>query len=417
MTHIFVHYHLRGGGVTQVLKEQCRAFDQLGWDHGVISSQPADFCARNVVIDALDYQSPHASQLNLTSCLNTVREWPLERIWHIHNPTLGCHPQMASFVQDLLHHGERVILHIHDLAEDRRPQNLARLQRHGQPWFLLSPRVHYLVLSQRDRTLLCRAGLPESQATVLINPITPDPLPHSAEVTPYVLYPTRAITRKNIGELLLLSMLAPPLSRFATSQGPGTSYHQEEYSYWRALAEKEQCPIDWEVTENPQCLMDFRTLKTKATHLISTSTQEGFGMIFLDAISWQRPLIGRSVAHITDDLTSHHIHHPFLYDALHVDGQDFGTASFEEKKRLWQLARAHPSKVSVVHQGHGVDARAWLAQALQLDHPPLPLASIEPFHPHCHAKTIATIAERLRKAPKGPISYLDHPHIARGFAS
>lgn len=401
--------------MTQVLRQQCRAFAELGWSHGVLSSQPADFCERHATVAALDYSSHCAHELHLDACLDATKDWPSPRIWHIHNPALGCHPKMTALLTGLLQRGERVIQHHHDFAEDHRPQNLHRLTQQGLPWFPFCERSHNIVLTQRDRNILCRAGLPESQCTVLGNPLSASPLGASMEKSPYVLVPTRAITRKNIGELLLLAMLAAPHVRFATSQSPGISRHQEEYAHWQALAQQWHLPIDWAVTESMQHPLDFDALRKKSTHLLSTSRQEGFGLIFLEAIAWQRPLLGRRIAHIDSDLRAHGIDHPLLYDEILIDDVPFGPASFEEKTRLLRAAKEEPAVVHIVSRGKSHAAQQWLAWALSMHQTPLPVESIAPFHPHQHAQKIADIAKQLFRAPVGEIRHLDPQKVARGF--
>lgn len=415
MTHLFVHYHLRGGGVTQVLRQQCLSCAELGWRHGVLSSQPADCCERHATIAALDYAAHCAHELHLDDCLDAIKDWPAPRIWHIHNPALGCHPRMTALLTGLLQCGERVIQHHHDFAEDQRPQNLLRLQQQGLPWFPFCERSHSIVLTQRDRNILCRAGLPESQCSVLINPLSASPLAASMHASPYVLAPTRAITRKNIGELLLLAMLAAPDVRFAISQSPGNSQHQEEYAHWQKLAQQWQLPIDWAVTESSEHALDFDALRKKCTHLLSTSRQEGLGMIFLEAIAWQRPLLGRRIAHIDADLRAHGIEHPLLYDEILIGDVPFGPASFEEKTRLLQAFQQDSAIVQIVSKGQSHAAKDWLAQALSMHQTPLPIDTITPFHPHQHAQKIADIAKQLLQVPKGELRYLDPEKVARGF--
>jgi len=417
MMHILVHYHLRSGGVTQVLQQQSRSFEELNYDHVVLSSEKASFCRNAACVPALDYQSPTAENLHLDLCLQAIENCSQPRIWHLHNPTLGCHPRMTQFVRELVDRGERVIMQLHDFAEDQRPKNLLQLHQQGLPWFPYSPRTHYLVLTERDRNILCEAGLPPEQATILINPIDPSPLAASTRRTPYVFYPTRAITRKNMGELLLLAQLAPSETKFATSQGPGSSRYQEEYDHWRNLAHAWQLPIDWAVTEQPHGGVDFRQVQQQATHLVTTSQQEGFGMIFLEAVAWQRPLLGRRIAHVTADLRSHNVDHPFLYDEILIDGQPFSCASLTEKTRLLKRARNAPHGVEIINHHQRIDARQWLAETLSLDQAPLPISTIAPFHPDRHAQTILSIAEKLQHASLGPVLDLDLARIARGFAS
>lgn len=417
MTHVFVHYHLRPGGVTRVLQQQASVFAQQGRPFVILSAGPETSVAgEHRTLPALDYANSNADDVNHEHLLALVRDLPPPHIWHIHNPTLGCHPRMAGLIHDLVTAGERMILHIHDFAEEDRPRNLHRLAS-GPPWFPVSPRIHYIVLTQRDRGILLDAGLPESQITLLGNPVRPDPLPPPRSTHPRVLYPTRAITRKNIGEMLLLAALSPVGSRFATSLGPGKSQHQYDYLHWQKLAADLNLPIDWAITENTNDPMSFEESIAQSTHLLTTSTQEGFGMAFLEAIAWQRPLIGRAIPHIQENLQSHGIAHPQLYDRIEVNGLEFASQSREEQTNLIRHANLHPHQTSIIQRGRAFPARDWLVDTLSQMYPPLSLSLVAPFHPDQHAETIATIATSLTHAPAGSISHLDAAAILRAFSA
>jgi hypothetical protein len=417
MTHVFVHYHLRPGGVTRVLQQQASVFAQQGRPFVTLSAGPETSVAgEHRTLPALDYASSNADDVNHEHLLALVRDLPPPHIWHIHNPTLGCHPRMAGLIHDLATAGERMILHIHDFAEEDRPRNLHRLAS-GPPWFPVSPRIHYIVLTQRDRGILLDAGLPENQVTLLGNPILPNPLPPPRSAHPRVLYPTRAITRKNIGEMLLLAALAPPGSRFATSLGPGKSQHQNDYLHWQKLAADLDLPMDWAITESTNAPVSFEESIAQSTHLLSTATQEGFGMAFLEAIALQRPLIGRAIPHIQENLQRHGITHPHLYDRIKVNGLDFASQSREDQTALIRHANHHPHQATILQRGHAFPARDWLEKTLTHPQTHLSLDLLQPFHPDHHAETIASIATSLAHAPPGPIAHLDATIIRRAFSA
>jgi hypothetical protein len=414
MTHLFVHYHLRPGGVTRVLQQEAAEFSEQGIPFVTLSAGPASVMGEHREISWLDYaiEDPFA-EMDLWAA---VEDLPRPLIWHIHNPTLGYHPEMATMVHRLALAQERIILHIHDFAEDGRKENLRRLSQ-GPPWFPIGARIHYVVLTRRDRDILCHAGLPDSQVTIVGNPVMPHPLPVGAREKIRVLYPTRAITRKNMGELLLLASLAPAGTTFATTLGPGLSRHQEKYGHWQQIAKNLALPIEWAIAETGNPPPTLTDCVAECTHLITTSTQEGFGMTFLESIAWQRPLIGRAIPHIQENLSEAGIAHPFLYEGIFVDGIDFVKQSTAEQTRLLQHARLQTESVQVLQNNKYIDARQWLHEALSPKHQALPLSLLEPFHPKRHGESISRIAQSLREAPESVISHLDADSIRRSFSA
>jgi hypothetical protein len=413
MTHIFVHYHLRPGGVTRVMLQQAAAFQRMGLHCLTISSGPFDhLTGRHRCLPALDYAD--AQNLRWADLRELVKDLPQPWIWHVHNPTLGCHPDMASVIQNMAHAGERLILHLHDFAEEDRPQNLQRLSA-GPPWFPVGERIHYVVLTTRDRDILRNAGLAANRVTVIGNPILPQPFPMPQSKSAQIIYPTRAITRKNMGEMLLLAALSPAGARFATTLGPGKSLHQSSYEHWQNVAQVLDLPVDWAVTESAGCSTNFGTQIRHATHLISTSMQEGFGMAFWEAIAWQRPLIGRAIPHIEEHLADHGIRHPHLYHGIFVDSLEFSQQSVTVQTELLERAMQDPTRVQVRQGNRSVDAVSWLALALSPEHKPLPLSLLDPFHPDQHARAVDQIAQSLKNAAASDISQLDAEVIRLSF--
>ncbi len=414
MTHLFVHYHLRPGGVTRVLQCEAEEFSRRGIPFFTITAGPASsLTGEHREIPWLDYASK--APFSVKDLWATVQDLPRPLIWHIHNPMLGCHPEMSALVEQLALAQERLILHIHDFAEDGRPENLQRLSQ-GPPWFPTGARVHYVVLNRRDRDVLFRAGLSESQVTILGNPVSPHPLPLSVHEHPRLLYPTRAITRKNIGEMLLLAAIGPAGTTFATTLGPGQSRYQEEYGHWQQIANDLALPFEWAIAEKHPA-PSLEECVAEATHLITTSTKEGFGMAFLESIAWQRPLIGRAIPHIQENLADAGIVHPFLYEGIFVDGIDFAKQTTAEKTRLLEHSRSHPEFIQVLLRNRLIDARQWLLEALSPTHQPLPISLLDPFHPKRHGESISLIAQNLQEAPESAISYLDAESIRRSFSA
>ena len=125
-----VHYHLGHGGVGAVIAASSEALTRAGVRHVVLigkqnpggNHHPA---ASVREVPGLEYQTSVAPD-GLEERLRTAAEEALgfaPDIWHFHNHSLGKNSLMAEVISRLAEAGERMILQIHDLAEDGRPTN------------------------------------------------------------------------------------------------------------------------------------------------------------------------------------------------------------------------------------------------------------------------------------------------------
>jgi glycosyltransferase involved in cell wall biosynthesis len=130
------------------------------------------------------------------------------------------------------------------------------------------------------------------------------------------LYPTRAIRRKNLAELLLLAAIAAPGEHFATTRGPENPRQRARYLEWRALAAELRLPVTFEV--GPRHRGAFAALLAGAYGLVSTSVSEGFGLAFLEPWSVGRPMVGRALPEITDEFQEAGVDLMGLYRRLDV---------------------------------------------------------------------------------------------------
>jgi FMN phosphatase YigB (HAD superfamily) len=220
---------------------------------------------------------------------------------------------------------QRIVLQIHDLAEDGRPANHSLISGVTE-LYPFSSRIHYAFLNSRDRQVFLEAGLPESMASLVVNPITPTTSPgqtHSG--SPLVFAPIRAIRRKNIGELVLLSALAPEGARFAISRAPLDPDAKFIHEKWKRFADCERLPIRFDVSDrippHPDAGSDFLSWVKHSTHWVTTSISEGFGLPFLESIAHQKPLLGRSIPSLMEDHLKHGLRLGDLYDQLLIPAE------------------------------------------------------------------------------------------------
>ena len=80
----------------------------------------------------------------------------LPDLWHVHNHSLGKNLALPGALQALGDAGQRLLLQLHDFAEDGRPLNYR----------------HYAVLNGRDLKLLGAAGIPPARLHALANPVS-----------------------------------------------------------------------------------------------------------------------------------------------------------------------------------------------------------------------------------------------------
>ncbi len=205
MTVAIVHYHLGPGGVTQVIAAASRAFTAAGIRHVILAgSAPPDSPLPVRIIPALAYPGrdrPPGGPSDDSSLTDQLRAAGLDHlgsppdIWHFHNHSLGKNQSVPRAVAALAAENERLILQLHDLAEDGRPANHPFIAgRHDL--YPFSPRIRYAFLNSRDLATFQNAGLPPQNATLLSNPIPiPASTPPLPSVSPILFAPVRGIRR------------------------------------------------------------------------------------------------------------------------------------------------------------------------------------------------------------------------------
>lgn len=416
MTHLIVHYHLRPGGVSSVVIAQAEGLYSQGKTVAVLAasdSSQREF--KQFFLPELDYSMPTTASIErLFHLLMSVAVQCAGRvIWHIHNPTLGCHPLLSACIKRLAEASERLILHIHDFAEDERPTNYAQLID-KEFLYPTAPQIHYCVLTLRDRNILMRAGLAEDQVSIVGNPVTVTALPSSSGPL-QVLYACRGIDRKNLGEFLLLSALAPAGVPFATTLGPGQSRQQSDYGTWQKCQQELNLPVQWGKAELPggsreQCVRE-------CSHLVTTSVKEGFGLAFLESIAWRRPLFGRALPHIREDLQRHGINHPFLYDRIGRHDDDFAALTIPQKIQCLAAAIHQPESFWVECNGVKSAASAWLVNVLCQRECSLDASCLFDFSPQAHIEKIAQLAEHLAQVSPSPPRFLDAAVVKSCFGA
>ncbi len=349
-----VHYHLRPGGVTRVIE---RAVESLGDEVDVLvltgeASAPDDALTPiSEPFQTLEYSDEEypeagklAEDLRFTARCLFGRDPDL---WHIHNHSLGKNSFMPQFVWHLANAGCRLLLQPHDFAEDGRPENYRLLREHlddglNDILYPIADHVWYAPINFRDKAFLEGIGLPnvyELPNAVAALPCTAGGSPARTQRT--IVYPARAIRRKNMGEFLLWSLLAPEGYRFISTLAPQNPKARPIYNEWVAFAKELNLPVGFDAGRTT----DFAELVQGATSLISTSIAEGFGLAFLEPWLEGKMLIGRNIPEITTDFTDEGLDLSTLYTALPVPLEWVGeTAFLQTLENAMQISYAAYSK-------------------------------------------------------------------------
>lgn len=461
-----VHHHLDPGGVTRVIRAATAALAGAGVRVVILtgcSADGGDFTGLPVqVVEGLDYAAPgggyrrsqdadaliarmHAAA---TAALGSSPD-----VWHFHNHSLGKNPAVSEAAVRLAEGGARVVLQIHDLAEEGRPSLYAGLGG-AMRLYPFGGRVRLAFINDRDRADFVAAGLPARFACVLPNPIDALPLARGEPSSQALLFaPIRAIRRKNIGELVLLAALAPCGTRLAVSRAPRDATALTIHERWSSFAIAKMLPIAFDVSDRLEPAAgagtSFHDWLTRCSHIIGTSVSEGFGMPLLEAAAWGRPFIGRAlprpggVDRTADDtpwgrcyqalrvpagwldekklrrawclgLRRHHAaygrwlaveHADAALDRLLATGSiDFGRLpeSFQEEIIEHIIARpAMADALLVEHDGGHEIASAWLRRVLGQRSPVADASRLAPWSPACHRDALLGLYQDLLKAPSG----------------
>ncbi|MBN1515428.1 hypothetical protein JXA32_02550 [Candidatus Sumerlaeota bacterium] len=308
-----VHHHLRRGGVTRVIRNILKAIPNSDVVFCVLTGEAPteDWPAPVAVVEGLRY-AEETSQ-NWQDTLQAMRDAAhdvfgrLPDVWHIHNHSLGKNPAVTRAVRQLADDGERLLLHIHDFAEDGRPSNYQRMLRelgggdavqYGRITHPLAAHVVYALLNPRDDAFIAGAGANAENHALLPNAVELCEPEHRPEIRKgFYLYPTRAIRRKNIGEFLLWAALDQTGGRYAVTLAPENPKEHPLYERWTALAQELKLPVEFEAGLNTD--LPFNEFMASAEAICTTSVQEGFGMAFLEPWLAGRPLAGRDLPEVT----------------------------------------------------------------------------------------------------------------------
>ena len=327
-----VHYHLQPGGVTRVIENTLQAWEENGTEIEAVAlsgrAYPGDRLPDTRVVQGLDYTSPRdaVDPRVLTERLRASAKDALGQtpdLWHIHNHSLGKNPSLTAAVSLLAESGERILLHPHDFAEDGRPGNYLSLSEVYQRAYPTGHTIHYAALNQRDRGFLAHMLKDSSSRVHLLANAVPPSTPFSEFQEEKILdlpenlllYPVRAVRRKNLGELALLASSHQDF-HFANSLGPTNPEFIPIFEDWKQFGKELELPLTYGLGEHTDA--SFPEMVGHAQSILSVSVAEGFGLGFLEPWTFGKGLCGRNLPDITSDFAELGVSLANLYDRLPI---------------------------------------------------------------------------------------------------
>ncbi len=352
MQVVIAHSHLNPGGVTRIIRSQVESLkghpvkvltgsapetEAMGAENpGLKIFKPLNY------LEFRKYTNREARDI-LKNILHFLKkETGGNSILHFHNLSLGKNPIATYAVYLMAKDGANIFNHAHDFAEDR-PENLAFLKAIIEGNFgeklsgVLYPgfaNYHFGVLNSFDLERLQKYGIGKDRIEWLPNPVTfqapgniPDKVGAKKEICATLkldnkkllaTYPVRVIRRKNIGELILLSVLFSGKANFVVTQPPKNPLEIEHYNKWVAFCKKEDIGVSFEAGNK----VNFGQLLLASDFCITTSYREGFGMAYLEPWLSGTPVVGRDIDYITRDFKNDGFIFPALYRKLDIPGFD-----------------------------------------------------------------------------------------------
>ncbi|MCF7928210.1 MAG: hypothetical protein K9L68_04500 [Spirochaetales bacterium] len=355
MKLIIFHYHLLPGGVTGVIRNSVPAIlrhipeieqvtlvcgreenSQTVLENIRRELSPADRkrvdCS---IFPEIDYQ-PAADKTEARSRQRVLRDKLLtgfgkgRPVWWVHNYHLGKNPVFTGALIEIAHNHSEIgmVFHIHDFPESARYDNLRLLRRISFEASLYpdGENIRYVTINSRDCRLLKSSGIREDHVYQLDNPVpglqrpTGETTEHTEPVSsrpreaierhssgrfpgyrrgaPHFLYPVRCIRRKNVLETAALIKLLPEEPNLIVTL-PGVSERERRYS---EFVERLFCDgvIPGIFGIGAQSDISLDELGNFSDAVVSSSVQEGFGYLFIQALGWKKPLIARRID-ILDD--------------------------------------------------------------------------------------------------------------------
>jgi len=390
MRIVIFHYHLNPGGVTRIIESQVEAIRQVSQQNEILVLTGAcenDSVFRKNGVEVLI--NPELNYLTDTSDLETKYN-RITRflqsvltdsdILHFHNLNLGKNPILTLAVSKLANDGAFVLNHAHDFSEDR-PANMQLMKEVIAEKFkenldeIMYPKLQnyrFVTLNSFDLKRLNTYGVEASRCNLMPNPVVfkenqlegnidswKKEISNQLGLSPdklTITYPVRVIRRKNIAEFVLLAVIFSETANWVVTQPPQNPIEKEHYDAWKEFCHQQGIEIFWEAGTK----VDFEKLIRSSDFCISTSIQEGFGMVFMEPWLLGTAVVGRNIPMVTVDMKESGMRFPGLYDYLEIDEEtELHELSIEE-----QMEFIHKLLVDIKQREKLVDRNSWIKNLL-----------------------------------------------------
>jgi hypothetical protein len=259
-----------------------------------------------------------------------------DAIVHVHNPTIRKNSALLPALSVLAARGYALVCHVHDLAEDWRPDVYCQ-GPYPEP-------ATWTCINQRDVRNLKAAGA--GQVFFLPNAAFGGRPGNVGSEEKYgieggpagdlILYPVRGIRRKNLGEAVLLSLFLPSGLSLGVTLPPNNPKDLPYYNGWKAAVSAFNAPVGFELG----LTAELDELYRQARAVASTSIKEGFGLSFLEPLSRGRMVLGRRLPAVVDDFEDSGLQFPGLYRHITVPDGLFDLDTFLHRAKQVVMAAA-----------------------------------------------------------------------------
>ena len=235
----------------------------------------------------------------------------------MHNPLLAKNEKFLDILKALQKGGAKLLLQVHDFAEDGR----ARLY-YDEAY---PADCHYVVVNSRDYQIFLNCGLKKKGVHRLFNCVsTPGMQSYSMTEGPTIVYPIRAIRRKNIGEAILLSLCFSDKAELSVTLPPNSAVDMASYKGWKTFSLNHNLRVAFD----SGLKQSFKSIVGSARSLLTTSITEGFGYSYLEPWLFGKIIRGRKLPDICSDFESRGIDLGHMYTQLQVPAEWFDSKKF-----------------------------------------------------------------------------------------
>ena len=385
---VVVHYHLRPGGVRRIIELAlphiastapipvesitlaCGEMPDAAWcedlERALRGTQLRFLCESSFRYLSQQRLPPEVIRRRIRSALEglTKKVPPSETLIWAQNLGLARNlilsDELAAFSA---RHGLSLLSHHHDLWFENRWTRWSEMRACGfrslssvaRASFAAGARVCHITINRLDNAVLSKhLG---SRAKCLPNLAQRDEAPSRTRIraardwlksqlgddAPVWVFPTRFLRRKNLAEAVLLTRWLRPEGWFVTTAGVSSREERDYARRLEAVSHREKWRVRFRLlAEANGPAPSIGDLAAASEAMMLTSAQEGFGLPYLEAAAFGKPLIARHLPNVIPDLLELGFSFPHLYEDILIAPSllDLKSERARQQKlwRDWKLA-------------------------------------------------------------------------------